>query len=352
MGCTTSTGAGDPKDAPESAGFKKMSNSYVLGEVLGEGGYSVVKEAIDKKTKKRYAAKIVNREGLDPDDELSLRTEVAILQKFHHTNIIKAFDFFEEEKQFYVILEYVDGGELFDRIVQRQFYNENEARNLVVILLNAIKYCHDRNVVHRDLKPENLLLMSKEDDADMKLADFGFAVQVDGDTITHQCGTPGYIAPEILEKKPYGKAVDMWSFGVILYILLGGYPPFHDENQKNLFRKILRCDYKFHPEFWSAVSDEAKDLIKGLLVLNPHQRLTVDQALAHPWLQKAAAELAARDLNANKEELRKTLAKQRWRKAFNTVRAANRFRMMFEVSHDSHDPIGGDGDEARPASST
>lgn len=139
------------------------------------------------------------------------------------------------------------------------FYNEKEARDLVFILLSAVKYLHDRNIVHRDLKPENVLLTSKKDDAEIKLADFGFAERVTSmNSLTTQCGTPGYVAPEILKNDKYGKPVDMWSIGVITYILLGGYPPFHDENQRNLFSKIKRGKYEFHAEYWSAVSDEAK----------------------------------------------------------------------------------------------
>jgi calcium/calmodulin-dependent protein kinase I len=163
----------------------------------------------------------------------------------------------------------LEGGELFDRIVKKAFYNEKEARDLVFILLKAIKYLHDKGIVHRDLKPENLLLKSKDNDAEVTLADFGFATYSKGDDITNQCGTPGYIAPEILKCVPYGKTVDMWSFGVILYILLGGYPPFHDENQRALFKKIIKGDYEFHHDYWSGVSDEAKQLIQGLLTVDP-----------------------------------------------------------------------------------
>jgi calcium/calmodulin-dependent protein kinase I len=141
----------------------------------------------------------------------------------------------------------VEGGELFDRIVSKSYYNEKEARDVIHTLLTAVKYCHDRDIVHRDLKPENLLLASTTDDAGLKLADFGFAAKAVGNVLRTQCGTPGYVAPEILMDKPHGKAVDMWSIGVICYIVLGGYPPFHDENQKNLFRLIKAAKYEFHP---------------------------------------------------------------------------------------------------------
>lgn len=138
--------------------------------------------------------------------------------------------------------------------------------------------------MHRDLKPENLLLTSKNDDADVKLADFGFAAKAPTQCLTTQCGTPGYVAPEILKDKPHGRPVDLWSLGVIAYILLGGYPPFHDENQKNLFRLIKAGRYEFHPEYWGGVSEEAKDFIRHLLEVNPDKRYTADQALKHSWV--------------------------------------------------------------------
>jgi calcium/calmodulin-dependent protein kinase I len=175
-----------------------------MGEVLGEGGYSVVKSALSNVDGRRVAVKIINRKELSEADEESLRQEVAILGKLNHPNITRLVDFFEEPDHYYVVLEYLDGGELFDRIVKKTYYSEKEARDLVFTVLKAIKYCHDQNIVHRDLKPENLLLASKGDDSDIKLADFGFATYAEGLTITSQCGTPGYIAPEILKSKPYG----------------------------------------------------------------------------------------------------------------------------------------------------
>jgi calcium/calmodulin-dependent protein kinase I len=177
---------------------------YQMGEVLGEGGYSVVKSALSNVDGRRVAVKIINRKELSEADEESLRQEVAILGKLNHPNITRLVDFFEEPDHYYVVLEYLDGGELFDRIVKKTYYSEKEARDLVFTVLKAIKYCHDQNIVHRDLKPENLLLASKGDDSDIKLADFGFATYAEGLTITSQCGTPGYIAPEILKSKPYG----------------------------------------------------------------------------------------------------------------------------------------------------
>lgn len=339
-----------PSTPPVASGSTKVvrppgatvQQYYKLGDVLGEGGYSVVRLGTSLEDQRKVAIKVVTRANLAKEDEESLRSEVSILTSISHPNIVRAFEFFEEEKYFYVVLEYLDGGELFDRIVQKTYYNEKEARNLVLTLLLAIKYLHHKNIVHRDLKPENLLMATKNDDANVKLADFGFAVIADGYSISSQCGTPGYIAPEILENKSYGKPVDMWSFGVILYILLGGYPPFHDDNQRALFRKIVKGEYEFHPEYWGTVSDEAKDLIRGLLTLDMDKRLTVDQALAHPWLNRSDQELEARNLDSNLAALRKYQATRKLRAGVKAVMAVNRMKQMMgalaEAAKESNDP--------------
>lgn len=156
----------------------------------------------------------------------------------------------------------------------QSYYSEREARDLVKLLLEAIKYCHDSDIVHRDLKPENLLLTSKDDDASIKLADFGFAkkIEFNGEGLVTACGTPGYVAPEILEGQAYGKGVDIWSIGVITYILLCGYPPFHDDNHNALFKKIKKGKFQFDSPYWDHVSDDAKDLISKMLVVNPAER--------------------------------------------------------------------------------
>ena len=251
-----------------------------------------------------------------------------ILRIMNHPNIVRLIDFYDEPSQYLIAMEYLEGGELFDRIVKKAYYNEKEARDLAQIFLSAVKYMHDRNVVHRDLKPENLLLKSQSDDADVKIADFGFATIAETDSLTEQCGTPGYVAPEILGHKKYGKAVDMWSVGVITYILLGGYPPFHDDNQRQLFKKIQAAKYEFHPDFWGGVSDEAKDLISKLLVLDVSARLTVDQALSHAWIRKSDQELAERNLEVNLTELKKYQANKRFKKAANTIIATQKFKNL------------------------
>lgn len=168
----------------------------------------------------------------------------------------------------------MEGGELFDRIVDKSYYTEREARDLVLLLLEAIKYCHSYGIVHRDLKPENVLLSSKDDNASIKLADFGFAkkLDLDSENLTTACGTPGYVAPEILKGSSYGKTVDIWSIGVITFILLCGYPPFHHDNHNALFRLIKAGKFEFSSPYWDHISDEAKDLINQMLVVDPAKR--------------------------------------------------------------------------------
>mmetsp|Transcript_22893 Transcript_22893/g.38325 ORF Transcript_22893/g.38325 Transcript_22893/m.38325 type:complete len:432 (-) Transcript_22893:192-1487(-) len=279
----------------------EFHEKYKVGVILGQGSFSVVREGRRNIDDEKVAVKIVTRNKLQREDELSLRIEVEVLMSLDHPHIVRALDFFEEREYFYLVLEHIDGGELFDRLIDKAFYSEGEARDLFIVLLNAIKYCHDRNVIHRDIKPENILLTSKADDIDIKLADFGFAVKSGEPAAKEQAGTPGYIAPEIIQNKPHGKPVDMWSLGVVLYMLLGGYPPFFGPGDDTLtiYRRILRCEYEFHPENWESVSSEGKSLIQQLLNLDPEKRLTVEQALTHPWLQKSREELAVIRLDKN-----------------------------------------------------
>ncbi|KAG5179823.1 kinase-like domain-containing protein, partial [Tribonema minus] len=219
-----------------------------------------------------YAVKMLTKAKMEPEDEANLLEEVNILRELKHPNIISIYQFYcQEPDNYYVIIEYMQGGELFDRIVKKQFYMEKEARDLCKALLGAIKCCHDRDIVHRDLKPENLLLTSDVDDANIKLADFGFAthlVSARSVLAILECCTPAYAAPEILRHKPYGTSVDMWSIGVIMYILLGGYPPFKGESRTRLSRKIRTGRFEVHNEYWGSISSDAKDLISELLTVS------------------------------------------------------------------------------------
>eukprot|EP00607_Mallomonas_marina_P007103 CAMPEP_0182437614 /NCGR_PEP_ID=MMETSP1167-20130531/85165_1 /TAXON_ID=2988 /ORGANISM="Mallomonas Sp, Strain CCMP3275" /LENGTH=350 /DNA_ID=CAMNT_0024630593 /DNA_START=355 /DNA_END=1408 /DNA_ORIENTATION=- len=318
-----------------------------MGETLGKGGFSVVRVGVEQSTGRKVAVKCTNRSDIQPEDEEAIRQEAEILIDqiiqilpedeeairqeaeilivLNHPNIVKCYNIYEDDKTFYVILEILKGGELFEKIVKKTFYSESDARDLVQLLLNAIKYFHEKGIVHRDLKPENLLLTSDADDADIKIADFGFAAYDHGrNQLTDQCGTPHYVAPEILRKEPYGSSVDMWAMGIITYVLLGGYPPFHDEDMQRLFKKIKRGEYSFHREYWGAVSEEAKDLIRGLLTIDVTKRFTADQALNHSWVKRDKTDLSKRDLQKNLETFKKNIKLNRLKQAAHAVIATQR----------------------------
>jgi serine/threonine protein kinase len=330
MGCgpsSTKREAGEGYDADsEFHRAYKLDNS----NELGTGAFSRVMLA-SKRTPgtdapgAKVAVKCITKTTeLKSEDEASLREEVAVLKFVDHPNIIKLYNFYEEKKMFYMVIELMEGGELFERIVKKTFYNEKEARDLIRILLDALAYLHHRNIVHRDLKPENLLLKSPFNDFDIKLADFGFAKKVSGKSLDTQCGTPGYVAPEILKGAKYGTEVDMWSCGVIIYILLGGYPPFHDDNHAILYRKIKAADYTFEPQYWDQVSDDAKDLIKKMLIVDPDKRLSADQALRHPWFLVGDHELISRNLSTTLETMKKFNARRKFRGTVKGVMLTNK----------------------------
>lgn len=317
---------------PSSLSGMRFDELYRLKGVLGTGAFSTVREGFHRSNADfSYAVKCINRKKLSEEDEAALLDEVGILKAMRHVNIIRLYDFFEEPSTYYLVMERMRGGELFDRIVAKAYYNEKEARDTCKILLEAVGHCHDNHVAHRDLKPENLLLLSEHDDTSVKIADFGFAKKVyERNSLSTQCGTPGYVAPEILEGTPYDERADMWSVGVILYILLGGYPPFIESTQRDLFRKIRRGEYEFHEEYWGTVSSEAKQLISSLLTVDVNDRLTADEALENPWIMGDDAKLAKKDLGPNLQKFRNFNAKRKFRAAVSTIIAINKLNSLKE----------------------
>merc|ERR1719491_2156580 len=308
---------------------KHFNEVYKLGKQLGEGAFSVVKEGQNRSTQESFAIKIVTKAKLSKEDEVALKDEIDVLKDMEHKHIIRLYDVFEEPQHYFMVTEKMMGGELFDRIVQKSYYNEKEARDTCEIIFSAIHYCHQKKVAHRDLKPENLLLTSENDDSDIKIADFGFAKRViQPKSLTTQCGTPGYVASEILEGKPYDTKADMWSIGVIVYILLGGYPPFIESNQRTLFRKIRKGQYEFHEEYWGKVSDDAKDLIRNLLTVDPDERYDSTKALENKWIGADASTLAGLDLGTNLAKFKAFNAKRKFKAAVSTVMAANKMQSL------------------------
>ncbi|CAM9811788.1 unnamed protein product [Scytosiphon promiscuus] len=277
-------------------------------------------------TPRFFAVKRISKEGLEDQGRRDIINEVKIMRQLDHPNVVSIHDFFAEEpKYFYMVLEYMEGRELFSRIVKKEYYNEAEARDVCVNLLRAVEYIHSQGFVHRDLKPENLLLASPHDDASIGLADFGFASSVRDGFLTNACGTPAYVAPEMLKRIPYGTSVDMWSIGVIIYLLLAGYPPFEDRDQRKMFRAIKMGHFRFHDKYWSEVSEGAKDLIRKLLTVDPDKRITASEACEHSWLSKAARpSLSDNNLSAGLEQLKKFNALRKLRCAIKTVRPRQR----------------------------
>lgn len=304
-----------------------FSDKYSLGEKLGAGGFSEVFQCYGKDNKKSYAVKLTKRSAeLTSEDEELVRNECAILKSMNHKHIVCLYDFFEDNDSFFTVIEYCQGGELFDRINLKEKYNEKEARDLVVYFLSALQYIHSKKIVHRDLKPENLLLTSRRDDADVKVVDFGFAKYCNEQKLKTQCGSPAYVAPELIKGEHYGTSVDMWAMGVVVFTLLGGYLPFDKPTQRRLFRQIVSGDYQFDPQHWDSVSVEAKDLIARLLQVDPNKRLTAETAWDHPWLKVHPEVLAARDLGSNLVTFKAFRKNARFRAAANKIIAVNAFR--------------------------
>ncbi|XP_049819380.1 calcium/calmodulin-dependent protein kinase type II alpha chain isoform X3 [Aethina tumida] len=264
----------------------RFSDNYDLKEELGKGAFSVVRRCVQKSTGLEFAAKIINTKKLSARDFQKLEREARICRKLQHPNIVRLHDSIQEENFHYLVFDLVTGGELFEDIVAREFYSEADASHCIQQILESVNHCHQNGVVHRDLKPENLLLASKAKGAAVKLADFGLAIEVQGEQQAWFgfAGTPGYLSPEVLKKEPYGKPVDIWACGVILYILLVGYPPFWDEDQHRLYAQIKAGAYDYPSPEWDTVTPEAKNLINQMLTVNPGKRITAAEALKHPWI--------------------------------------------------------------------
>lgn len=308
-----------------------FEKEYTLTSVLGSGAFSTVRMGVQRSTGDKFAVKCVTKSELTKDDREALLVEIDILKAMDHPGIIGFFDHFDEQKYHYLVLENMTGGELFDRIVAKKFYTEYEARECIKCILSALNYIHKGKIAHRDLKPENLLLATLENDNDVKIADFGFAKKCSGpNVLTTQCGTPGYVAPEILEGAKYDYSADMWSIGVIMYIIIGGYPPFYEDNQALLFKKIKKGDYEFHPEFWADISDDAKDLISRCITVNPKKRITCADAVQHAWMGRDKRILSGQDLTKNLQEFKRFNAKRKFKAGVRTVMAHNKMKSLME----------------------
>eukprot|EP01104_Vermistella_antarctica_P004139 TRINITY_DN14648_c1_g1_i1.p1 TRINITY_DN14648_c1_g1~~TRINITY_DN14648_c1_g1_i1.p1 ORF type:complete len:366 (+),score=135.55 TRINITY_DN14648_c1_g1_i1:47-1099(+) len=273
------------EEDPNVVRREPIEDFYDLGKEIGRGGFSIVVEGSHKKDGNKVAIKCIKKTMVEGDDIKLLRREIHIMKKVDHPNILKLFDVFEDDDEFYLVMELVNGKELFDKIVEKGQYSEKDAAKIVNQIVSAVEYLHGNGIAHRDLKPENLLSAGDDDAEVIKIADFGFSKNFGEEKLMTSCGSPGYVAPEVLTCESYDKSVDMWSVGVIIYILLCGYPPFYADNAPALFKKIMDVKYDFDDPSWDDVSEEAKDLIRGLLVKDPKQRLTATQCLNNPWVK-------------------------------------------------------------------
>uniref|UniRef100_A0AC35EQN1 Protein kinase domain-containing protein n=1 Tax=Panagrolaimus sp. PS1159 TaxID=55785 RepID=A0AC35EQN1_9BILA len=309
----------------------KFSDNYEVKDELGKGAFSVVRRCIQKATGMEFAAKIINTRKLSARDFQKLEREARICRKLQHTNIVRLHDSIQEEGFHYLVFDLVTGGELFEDIVAREFYSEADASHCIQQILESIAYCHANNIVHRDLKPENLLLASRAKGAAVKLADFGLAIEVQGDSEAWYgfAGTPGYLSPEVLKKDPYGRAVDLWACGVILYILLVGYPPFWDEDQHRLYNQIKAGAYDYPSPEWDTVTPEAKHLIDSMLTVNPKKRITADQALRVPWICNRDRVASMMHRQDTVDCLRKFNARRKLKAAISAVTVVNRMSSAF-----------------------
>ena len=266
-----------------------IEDYYIIeeNEILGKGATAVVRKGIKIDTGEAFAIKIINKAVLTQDEIESLNNELKIMGMVDHPNIVRVEEYYECNGLVFIVIKLMESGELFDRLVEVEYYTVKQAFEAFRPLVDAIRYCHSLGIVHRDLKPENLLYKTKEEDSLLKVSDFGFSkflIPKAQEQLFTACGTPTYVAPEIIGNFGYDNKVDCWSLGVILYVMLCGFPPFYADDNDTLFRLIKESDFEFPSPYWDNVSDSAKDLIKNLLVVDSHKRLTTEEILKHPWL--------------------------------------------------------------------
>ncbi|XP_040279994.1 calcium/calmodulin-dependent protein kinase type 1G-like [Bufo bufo] len=317
------------KEEENACIWKKQTNNirdtFVFMEVLGSGAFSEVFLVKHRATGHHYALKCIKK--VNSARDRSLENEIAVLKKIKHDNIVTLEDIYESSSHFYLVMQLVSGGELFDRILERGVYTEKDASTVIRQVLSAVKYLHDNGIVHRDLKPENLLYLTPDENAKIMITDFGLSKMEESGIMSTACGTPGYVAPEVLAQKPYSKAVDCWSIGVITYILLCGYPPFYEETESKLFEKIKDGSYEFESPFWDDISKSAKDFIDCLLEKDPKKRYNCESALKHPWIAGNTA--LHRDIYRSVSmQIQKNFAKSKWRQAFNAATVVNHMKKM------------------------
>uniref|UniRef100_A0A8C5X1B7 Calcium/calmodulin-dependent protein kinase type 1G n=1 Tax=Malurus cyaneus samueli TaxID=2593467 RepID=A0A8C5X1B7_9PASS len=339
------------KEEDDSSSWKKQTSNirktFIFMEALGSGAFSEVFLVKQKSTGKLFALKCIKKSPLSRDS--SLENEIAVLKKIKHENIVTLEDIYESTTHFYLVMQLVSGGELFDRILERGVYTEKDASLVIHQVLTAVKYLHENGIVHRDLKPENLLYLTPEENSKIMITDFGLSKMEQNGIMSTACGTPGYVAPEVLAQKPYSKAVDCWSIGVITYILLCGYPPFYEETESKLFEKIKEGYYEFESPFWDDISESECGMpYKCHLPPSPFPSLPICRINGNTALH--------RDIYPSvSAQIQKNFAKSKWRQAFNAAAVVHHMKKLHMSGHgaaESAVPVTDTSEPPRPSSPT
>lgn len=305
----------------------RIERFYKLGHVLGEGAFAQVVIGEDPISRERFAIKIINKDSYDVREMQFVMREVKIMMKIAHDNIVNTYDIFDSMKHLHLVIEYMEGGELFDIIADQGHLSEQRASQVVREIIKGVDYLHEVGVVHCDIKPENILCKSQQWPLQVKLCDFGLANFYDkynNSTMTAMIGTPGYVAPEVIKREPYGPPVDMWACGVVLYVMLSGRMPFYGRDDIECLRRTASGEYTFPDREWKDVSADAKSLVRSLLQIRPERRLTAKAALQHKWLalpQNLSNVLLHNDLSGIHSKMRR-----KFRKAVTAVRTIEQMR--------------------------
>ncbi|KAM3596638.1 uncharacterized protein V6R79_018439 [Siganus canaliculatus] len=324
---------------------ENVTDFYEIGEVLGSGHFGQVRQVCERATGTSWAGKFLKirkntccRLGLDRS---SVQREVEILQAVQHPNIVTLKDVFESRAEVVLILELVHGGELFDFIAEKENLLESEAIEFMKQILEGLGFMHNKNIAHFDLKPENIMLSDKESPSPIiKLIDFGLAHHFhQGEEYRSTSGTPQYIAPEVIAFEPLSPAADMWSIGVITYILLSGLSPFQGDSDKDTLKNIIAMKYEFDTRYFNMTSDMAKDFIQKLLVKNPNERMTAEECLLHPWIKPITRKQAANRNRSsiNMKNFKKFNARRKWKMSYTMVWMCNRL-IQLRVNKATSDP--------------
>lgn len=320
------------KDAFKRAIDMQIERFYTFDHVLGEGAFAQVRLGQDLENGENVAIKIINKQAYDSREMQFIMREVKIMMQINHAHIINTYDIFDSMKQLFLVIEYMQGGELFDFIADQDHLSEQDASHVMRDIITGVDYLHDKGIVHCDIKPENILCKSKKWPLQVKLCDFGLANFYDRDsynsnsTMTAMIGTPGYVAPEVIKREPYGPPVDMWACGVVLYVMLSGKMPFYGKDDVQCLRRTAAGQFAFPDREWASVSEDAKSLVKALLQIRPETRLTAKAALQHKWL--ALPDQNSRTPIQNDLRSIHSSIRQKFRKA---VRAAVTIERMKEL---------------------